>query len=284
MTPTNLSFLIPVNKYKEHYQRRLLVIISLFWLLNGFLSWLYLCQIGSQCSPTRLVSSYISGVFFWYLVIPFAAKMFPRVRNSPAAFSKKILIFFWWGALLMLCNQLFVFKIVELSYSVLWSYSDSQSSWIREIITNNIILNIFFYCMIVHITWLKTRTTEKNAQQFEGLQTKESGLLQDCIIVKDGSVVHRVNISAIKFIKVEQNCTHIHTYTRKYIVYKSLLKFSEDLSPEIFVRIHRSVIVNQTKIKQICNLPSGDAEVTLECGTILKCSRNYKSNLRGQYI
>ena len=51
------------------------------------------------------------------------------------------------------------------------------------------------------------------------------------------------------------------------------------LDPGVFVRIHRSAIVNIDRIKELQPLFSGEYSVHLENGTKLTLSRNYKDKL-----
>ena len=51
------------------------------------------------------------------------------------------------------------------------------------------------------------------------------------------------------------------------------------LDPERFVRIHRSTIVQLDRINDIVAAWHGDFDVTLQDGTVLRLSRNYRDRV-----
>ena len=53
------------------------------------------------------------------------------------------------------------------------------------------------------------------------------------------------------------------------------------LDPEKFVRVHRSVIVNVEKIKEIYPRSNGDQDLVLQNGQKLMLSRNYRDKFFG---
>jgi hypothetical protein len=268
-----VSNLFSVQK-KKSYQYKILLIIFLSWSVNCFLSWLYLCKINYECSFTRLVTGYVSGAFFWLIFFHLITEGIQNIKKLEVGLFKKLALISFGGVVLLVLNQWFVYKVIALAYSIFWSYFEPNQSWINEVITNNILINIFFFCLIAQVAWAKTDSHNKTTEPINGSKT-----YPDKIVIKDGPSSHLVGIDTIRFIQVEQNCIHIHTPSRKYVMYISLVNFSKGLPPEVFIKIHRSTVVNQKRIRQVRNLPSGDAEVFLECGAVLKCSRSYKKNL-----
>ena len=54
----------------------------------------------------------------------------------------------------------------------------------------------------------------------------------------------------------------------------------ERLDPEVFVRIHRSAIVNVRHIKQIETAAQGDYVLTLDNGSCIQSSRTYNEVIK----
>jgi hypothetical protein len=66
---------------------------------------------------------------------------------------------------------------------------------------------------------------------------------------------------------------------REYPLRSTMKDLVQRLDPGRFRRIHRSHIVRLDRVAEIEPLESGDARVTLQDGTVLPCSRNYRSEL-----
>jgi two-component system, LytTR family, response regulator len=66
----------------------------------------------------------------------------------------------------------------------------------------------------------------------------------------------------------------------RFLVRETLSSFEERLDAKRFVRIHRSVIVNTERIREMRPRYTGEYHVTLDNGKELTLSRGYRSNLR----
>ena len=70
------------------------------------------------------------------------------------------------------------------------------------------------------------------------------------ISIKDGYDFIKINHDAILFIKSDNNYIDIHTTSKKYSIRQSLEGFLEEISNSNFIRVHRSYIVNSSKIQK----------------------------------
>ena len=61
---------------------------------------------------------------------------------------------------------------------------------------------------------------------------------------------------------------------------KNVMDRLEKLDEKLFVRIHRSTIVNIERVISIAALPKGGSLLELTSGTSLKVSRNYRESVR----
>ncbi len=69
-----------------------------------------------------------------------------------------------------------------------------------------------------------------------------------CIIIKDGYKKVKLNLDDILFIKSENNYIDIQLEDKKFTIRQTLDHFLKETDCENFLRIHRSYIVNTTKI------------------------------------
>ena len=68
------------------------------------------------------------------------------------------------------------------------------------------------------------------------------------IIVKDGFQSVKIDLNDILFIKSENVYIDIQTTTKKITIRKSLDAFLKELNDANFIKVHRSYVVNKTKI------------------------------------
>ncbi|EGY00386.1 response regulator receiver protein [Nitrospirillum viridazoti Y2] len=71
----------------------------------------------------------------------------------------------------------------------------------------------------------------------------------------------------------------IMTAERVHLVRRSLADIQSDLPPHLFVRVHRSRLLNRATIQRVDSRPSGDLDITLTTGLTVTASRRYKTDL-----
>jgi two-component system LytT family response regulator len=95
----------------------------------------------------------------------------------------------------------------------------------------------------------------------------------------NGRVVF-LNLEEIQWIEAAANYVRLNTGKDSYLFRETISRILERLNPSHFVRIHRSVIVNVTRIKELIHVNSGEYVVVLHSGKELSCSRSYRANLQ----
>lgn len=79
------------------------------------------------------------------------------------------------------------------------------------------------------------------------------GLFPDCFFVKDGMYFQKVSFEDVLFLKSEGNYTEIYTANKIHLI-RSLLKDVDSRLPKnLFKRVHRSHIINFSKLTSISN-------------------------------
>lgn len=73
------------------------------------------------------------------------------------------------------------------------------------------------------------------------------------ITIKNGYDFIKINHDDILFIKSDNNYIDIQTASKKYSIRQSLEGFSEEIVNPNFIRVHRSYIVNSSKIQKKTN-------------------------------
>lgn len=74
----------------------------------------------------------------------------------------------------------------------------------------------------------------------------------------------------------------IYHSSKKYLHTGTLKSLEAQLDKKLFVRIHKSHIVNILKVSSIQSRQNGDYDITLSDGTALRVSRNYAGNFKAR--
>jgi DNA-binding LytR/AlgR family response regulator len=95
----------------------------------------------------------------------------------------------------------------------------------------------------------------------------------DNLFVKIDSLLLNLEVEAILFIEAFGDYIKIQTADKLHVVYSSIKKVEEKLDNNKFVRVHRSYVVN---ISKISNIASSNLEINKK---IIPISETYKENL-----
>jgi two-component system LytT family response regulator len=89
-----------------------------------------------------------------------------------------------------------------------------------------------------------------------------------------------VNVEDVDWIQAAENYVELHAGRASYLLHVTMNTLEKSLDPEIFLRIHRSIIVNLVRIKNLQPGAHGEYVITLRDGARLQSGRTYSSRLR----
>lgn len=98
----------------------------------------------------------------------------------------------------------------------------------------------------------------------------------DRFLIRDGDTTRIVPAGGVEWIESVGDYACLHVGGRTHVLRATLTDLEDRLAPQGFARIHRSIIVNLGRIREIRNREYGDRTVVLEDGTGLKMSRTYR--------
>lgn len=98
------------------------------------------------------------------------------------------------------------------------------------------------------------------------------------VIIKSSGKIHFLDLEEIYWIEAMDSYVKIHL-ANKFHVIKSSLKALEKRFGNAFMRVHRSHLVNRSKISTMEPYFNGDFYLILDNNTKVKGSRNFKQNL-----
>jgi two-component system, LytTR family, response regulator len=98
-------------------------------------------------------------------------------------------------------------------------------------------------------------------------------------VVRDRDRFVIVTTDEIDWIESAGNYVELHVGKRPFLLRETMRTLETRLDPDQFVRIHRSTIVNISRVKEITRECTGDFEVSLHDGTKLRMSRSYQNRV-----
>ena len=106
----------------------------------------------------------------------------------------------------------------------------------------------------------------------------------DRLMVRSRNHIHLIRIDDIDWIEANAGYSWIHTQGKKYLLRGKMKCLEESLPDDQFVRIHRSLIVNIDRIRELQHISRGEYHAILGDGTKLSVSRNYRSRLFSVFV
>ena len=100
------------------------------------------------------------------------------------------------------------------------------------------------------------------------------------IFVRDRGRIVPIAVRDIERLEADDDYVAVHSRGRRYLVYLNLSEFEARLDPAVFLRIHRSHIVNLDCVAALSNYDATRLQVELRDGTKLLASRTRSRELR----
>jgi two-component system LytT family response regulator len=93
-----------------------------------------------------------------------------------------------------------------------------------------------------------------------------------------------VDMREIRWIEAERSYARIYLASVSYAMRTSLSRIAQRLDPDLFVRIHRSTIVNLDHVSEVVRWFGSDYLVRLHDGAELRLSRTYWQRFKQRLI
>ncbi|TMN43871.1 LytTR family DNA-binding domain-containing protein [Pseudoalteromonas sp. S2755] len=111
--------------------------------------------------------------------------------------------------------------------------------------------------------------------------TIEDKKFPESLAVKEQGEIIRVSTSSIQWIDAAGDYMCLHCSDgQTHILRKTMKDLEQELDPTLFVRVHRSAIVNTKQISKLVTQSSGEYLLVLENGQELKVSRSYRDKVK----
>ena len=101
--------------------------------------------------------------------------------------------------------------------------------------------------------------------------------------MRDSGVVKVIPFDDIDWVDAAGDYMCVHASGETHVIRITLGELMEKLDDKLFIRIHRSTIVNVQRVVSITPLPKGGSLLELSAGETLKVSRNYRESIRNLF-
>jgi two-component system LytT family response regulator len=105
------------------------------------------------------------------------------------------------------------------------------------------------------------------------------GPLPDRISVRTRAGLVIVRVSDIDWVESDRDYVSLHVGTKTWLLRETITAVDARLAHAGFLRIHRSILVNANRVRELHPLSKGEYTVILINGTELKLSRSYRGAL-----
>ena len=89
-----------------------------------------------------------------------------------------------------------------------------------------------------------------------------------------------IDVEDVDWIRAAENYVQLHVAQASHLLHVAMNTLEKSLDPEIFVRIHRSIIVNLRRVKEIQPASHGEYVLLLHSGVRLQSGRTYHERLK----
>ena len=100
------------------------------------------------------------------------------------------------------------------------------------------------------------------------------------LAIRTGREVVRVDSSDIDWIDAAGDYMCVHVGAETHVLRGTMKQLEEALDPALFQRIHRSAIVNLTRVRRLRPHANGEYFLTLAGGQELKLSRTHRDKIK----
>jgi two-component system LytT family response regulator len=105
------------------------------------------------------------------------------------------------------------------------------------------------------------------------------GPYRNRLIARSRTRVSIVPVSQIDWIGATGDYITLHVGSKQHLVRQTISALEQELDPDLFLRIHRSTIVQTSRMIELVTLQNGEFLVRLTNGTELRTSRTYSRKL-----
>ncbi len=100
------------------------------------------------------------------------------------------------------------------------------------------------------------------------------------IALRSAGRISFVNVEDVLYMQAAENYVQLHLAASRHLLHVPIATLESSLDPRLFLRIHRSLIVNVQHVQELETGPHGEYIVVLKTGPRLQSSRSYHDRIK----
>jgi two-component system LytT family response regulator len=100
------------------------------------------------------------------------------------------------------------------------------------------------------------------------------------VALRTAGKISFVNIEDVMYVQAAENYVQLHLKASRHLLHVPIATLESSLDPAMFLRIHRSLVVNVRHIQELETGPHGEYIVVLKNGPRLQSSRSYHEKIK----
>jgi DNA-binding LytR/AlgR family response regulator len=257
---------IPITNSKRDYPNLGLLLLFCF-VVYGLA--IFQDYVFSRIKPTGFYwTDTMLYNIYWLLFIPFikiSNSFYNKVQFK--SLTSKALYSVGTGIIFSMLHIFIFTSIFILGSNIIYYTPHRFSTILKNAISNQLHITIIVYLFSpIVFEYLKRKAHTASKKSIK------------TITAKNGIRRVKIDISTILFIKSDRPYTMIYTNRHKYLHDESLKVLENSIDPQIFLRVHRSLIVNKNHLIELQSRKNGDFDGILTNGQSVRFSRHYRQN------
>mgnify|MGYP005992884509 CR=1 FL=1 len=136
--------------------------------------------------------------------------------------------------------------------------------------------------MMAQLTGSDSETILDSLAKGEPINVKE---FRDYIAIKEVGETTRIPVKDILWVDAAGDYMCVHGNDgQTHILRKTMKQLESELNPKTFVRVHRSVLVNNNAVKKVLTLSNGEYVILLINEHEIRVSRSYRDKVRALFL
>jgi two-component system, LytTR family, response regulator len=108
----------------------------------------------------------------------------------------------------------------------------------------------------------------------------DAGQYTSRIVFKSRGRILFLPVTDIRWISAEENYVRISTASETHLLRETMAHLEKRLDPQMFLRVHRSSMVNLEYVKEVRSESDGESAVVLTSGERIAMSRSYRARIQ----